>query len=251
MGLESFLDSEPDRRRSLAVVNRTSPRPVQRMLERLFEGQPVDVEEMELPDGENLVVLFDDDGEVLASSSLESLQETILLVNSDIYVTGARELEEATVPDVLAELSGVQFRMRGYPASDSEKLLLITISRMIERVAWEHGGGKLRSSFQRLSRIEDEKGTHSVYEQLGQSNVDVHVYGAPDWIPPEGSNLTIHGGYDPDFLDSWFVVFTSETDLEGSVALLAVETEPDIWRGFWTDEPGRVREINRYVEREL
>lgn len=250
MGLESFLDAVTSAERSLAVVNRTSPQPVQRMLERVFENQLVDVDERELPEGENLVVLTDGE-QLLESSPLEAVQEAILLVNSDIYVTGSRALEESALPDVLAGLSDVQFEMRGYPESNSEKLLLIAVSRMIERSAWNHDAGKLRSSFQHLARIRDEKGTYSVYRSLAQSGVDTHVYGLPDWKPPAGSTLTMHGGYDCDFRDSWFVVFTSEDDTADDAALLAIETDPDVWKGFWTYDAERVSEINRYIEREL
>jgi hypothetical protein len=249
MGLESFLEFETEARRSLAVVNRTSPRPVQQMLERLFEGQPIDVEETDIPDGENLVVLTDGE-EVLASSPLEAIQDAILLVNSDVYVTGSRELTESTLPDVLAGLSDVPFRMRGYPESNSEKLLLISISRMIERRAWERDDGKLRSSFQYLSRIEDEQGTKSVYQSLAASGVDTHVYGIPNWTPSTRSDLTIHGGYDQDFRESWFVVFTDDA-VDDDAALLAIETEPNVWEGFWTYDTDEIDDINRYIEREL
>lgn len=251
MGLESFLDSEADVSRSLVVVNRSSPQPVQRMLEGLFEGQPLEIEEQELPEGDDNLVVLTDGEQVLETSPLEDVQESILLVNSDIYVTGARKLKDAALPDVLSGLSDIQFRMRGYPESNSEKLLLISISRMIERRAWEHGDGKLRSSFQHLSRIKDEKGTYNVYRTLAESGVDTHVYGLPNWTPPADLSLTIHGGYDWDFRDSWFVVFTSDDESIDDAALLAIEVEPNLWEGFWTYDADEVREINRYIEREL
>jgi hypothetical protein len=50
----------------------------------------------------------------------------------------------------------------GSPASNSEKLPLIVISRYIEQLAWQHETGRLRSSFQRLSRLDDERGTRRV-----------------------------------------------------------------------------------------
>ncbi len=67
-------------------------------------------------------------------------------------------------------------------------------------------GGTIRSSFQRLSRIDDELGTRRVYERLGGTGVDAHPYGVPD-APPTGLDATIHGGRSVDFTDSWFVVF--------------------------------------------
>jgi hypothetical protein len=47
-------------------------------------------------------------------------------------MTGARRLDESALPDMLAGLNDVQFEMRGYPESNSEKLLLIAVSRLIE-----------------------------------------------------------------------------------------------------------------------
>jgi riboflavin biosynthesis pyrimidine reductase len=52
------------------------------------------------------------------------------------------------MPDVLDGLTETPFTLRGYPESNSEKLLLILVSRQIERLAWEGGSGTLRSSFQ-------------------------------------------------------------------------------------------------------
>jgi hypothetical protein len=75
--------------RSLVVLNRSAPEPIQSMLEEAFVGQPVEVSERELPDeDEDLVVLVEESGhdaEVIATSPPEALQETILLVNSDLY----------------------------------------------------------------------------------------------------------------------------------------------------------------------
>lgn len=81
MALEEFfgeLDAEP---RSLVVVNRTAPRPFQRMIENAFDGQPVAVGEGSIPgEDEDTVALVaerEDGKEVVATSPLEKLNETI------------------------------------------------------------------------------------------------------------------------------------------------------------------------------
>ena len=56
------------------------------------------------------------------------------MVNSDLFTTGTRSLERTDVPDVLDGLAGTRFLLRGYPASDTGKLLLILISRYIEKL---------------------------------------------------------------------------------------------------------------------
>ncbi|MGQ4555434.1 DICT sensory domain-containing protein [Halobellus sp. GM3] len=250
MTLRRFLDDIGTRDRSLVVVNRDAPDPVQRMLNRLFENQSIDVEELDLPDGEADQVLLVEDGSVVASSPLSELQDSILLINSDLFITGARELDEIEFPEVLQALDDVRFFLRGYPESHSEKLLLILVSRFIERMAWERGNGTLRASFQELPRIDDEIGTRQVYQRLDGSPVDVHVYGAPGWEPPQSSTITAHAGYDRDFLESWFVVYSPD-DGEGHVALLALEENPNEWTGFWTYRPSLVSDIEGYIMRRM
>ena len=213
---------------------------------------------------EDLVLLVEGD-EVVAGSTLGELGDAVLLVNSDLYITGSRTLADLELPSVITGLDDTQFTLRGYPESNRQKLLLITVSRFIERVAWTAGGGTLRSSFQRLSRIDDEIGTRRVYERVADAGVDTHLYGVPDELPRD-LDAVVHGGDSHDFTHSWFVVYrppggpkpvtdAAGTDLErgvdGGVGLLAVETEPRVWRGMWTFDTERVREMNRYIERNL
>ena len=215
-------------------------------------------------EAENLALLVEGD-EVVAGSTLGEIGDAVLFVNSDLYVTGGRTLEEVDLPAVISRLSDTAFSLRGYPESNRQKLLLITISRFIERAAWTAGGGTLRSSFQRLSRLDDEVGTREVYENVADAGVDTHLYGVPDDLP-RGLDAVIHGGDTVDFTRSWFVVYRpsegpqtvdGDTDsdlrraIEGGVGLLAVETEPRVWRGMWTFDTTRVRAMNRYIERNL
>jgi hypothetical protein len=233
---------------TLAVVNREQPRPVQAMLADLFADQSVSVEERSLPgDERDAVYLLDGDGTVVASSPLAALRDCILLVNSDLYITGARDVDDLELPAVIERLDDVPFAVRGYPASHREKLLLITISRYVEGVALDEGGGTLRSSFQRLSRIDDERGTRAVYDRLGASGVETHVYGVPDWTPPDDFGPEVHGGTDEDYRRSWFVVHVPAADDGRYVALVAHETGPNEWDGFWTHRPASVAAVDRYI----
>ncbi|MFB6092170.1 MAG: DICT sensory domain-containing protein [Haloquadratum sp.] len=251
MTLRRFLDAVDATDRTLVVLNRTAPDPVQRMLQGVFEEQPITVEEVDAPDEADDQVLLVEDGDVVARSPLSALQETILLINSDLFITGSKELEAVDLPAVLEELDDVQFFLRGYPESHSEKLLLILVSRYIERIAWEQQSGTLRTSFQYLSRIDDEVGTKTVYQRLDDTPVDVHVYGAPGWEPAPPSRITIHAGYERDFLESWFVVYTPPEGRDGHIALLALEEGPNEWTGFWTHRESLVTDIDEYIMREL
>lgn len=181
------------------------------------------------------------------------------MVNSDLYKSGAVGLDEFELPDVLAQMDDIPFQLRGYPESNTEKLLLIVISRYVERRAWQVGRGTLRSSFQRLSRIKDERGTRAVYETVASTGVRTHVYGVPDWRPPSEFDVVTHGGHSDEFRDSWFVVYTppegddcEDTGLDDPhLALLALETAPREWKGFWTFRPELVEAINEYIATNL
>ncbi|GAB3682501.1 DICT sensory domain-containing protein [Salinarchaeum chitinilyticum] len=251
MPLESFVDELPETDRSLVVLNRTEPEQVTALLEATFPEADVPTIERSAADAEDDLVCLIEDGEVIARSPMAELGDQLLYVNSDIYRTGTRELDEVVVPDVLAAMDEQPFRLRGYPESDREKLVLIAISRLIERRAWEVGDGTLRASFQKLERIQDEQGTRDVYETLVDTDVDVHLYGSAESLPPESLRGIVHAGDTEDFLRSWFVVFDPPNGTEGSIALVAYEVEPRTWRGFWTYDPVRVQRIERYVERTL
>lgn len=248
---ERFIDRATAPEQSLVVVNRTEPDAIQGMLDDLMTEQNVDVSDIELPrDDEDLVVLVED-GETVASSPLSTLEETILFVNSDIYTTGTQGIEDLAIPEVILELDEVPFELRGYPESLKEKFLLITISRHIEHLAWESSGGVLRSSFQRLSRIQDETGTQAVYDTLSSASPDVHVYGVPDWVPDADSGLIAHGGYNPAFKRTWFVVFQPSSPDDQQAALVAIEYGNRQWRGFWTYRSEVVDEINDHLEKTM
>jgi len=249
--LTAFIESGEVRNLSLAVVNRTRPQPIQDMLEETFGDRSVDVDELDMSDAEENVVLLVDGEEVIASSPLSALEDEILLVNSDLYITGTKALGDVTLPDVLAGLEETPFRVSGYPVSNSEKLPLILISRFIEQLAWQQDGGRLRSSFQRLSRLDDERGTKQVYTQLGETETDVHVYGVPDWVPPESFPGVIHAGYFGEFRSSWFVVYHAEDPDARTAALVAERVERNQWEALWTFDDERVRAVNRYIERTL
>jgi hypothetical protein len=252
MGLEQFLDRPETPERSIGILNRTEPQPFQKLVENLFENQDITVtEESAEQYDENTVALLED-GTIIETSPLAELLDAILMVNSDLFITGTRKLEGTTVPAVIDGLADTQFRLKGYPKSNSEKLLLILISRHIERRAFETGAGTLRSSFQELSRLDDETGTREVYERVADTAVDVHLYGQPDWTPSPEFPVTIHGGYSPDFRDSWFVIHTPPADSERDPsALLAIEVGARTWDGFWTYDPDIVTTLTTYITENL
>jgi hypothetical protein len=248
--LERFVDRVDSGHRFLIVAHETDGESYRSMLSSVVDEDTVsvqagDVERIE----DGTVALLDESGQLLARSPLEALQRTVLFVNSDLYTTGSTSFDDFELPSVVERLDDVPFDLRGYPVHPKEKLLLIVVSRYVEKTAWEAGEGTLRTSFQQLSRIDDERGTREVYERLTETALDVHLYGRADWRPSRHLDVTMHAGRSADFRDSWFVVYRPPDGGEGSVALLAIETDDDHWSGFWTFDPDRVRGINRYIER--
>ncbi|WP_440989547.1 DICT sensory domain-containing protein [Haloarchaeobius baliensis] len=254
MGLRQFIDRVEGESRTLTVVDRQAPDIVQGMLDDLFEEQPVDVVE----DGgagsvpSDTVVISRRDGSALRSS-LESIQNAILFVNSDTYISGARDLDAVDTPAAILGLADTVFTVEGYPDTRKQKFLLIELSRYIEARAWEHGVGELHASFQYLSRLRDERGTQDVYRSLGGTDVDVNIYGIDDAPVPgdiEAATYTDDSG--EDLRRSWFVVYTHPSDRTESAALVcyrlpAADGRTGPWKGFWTFDPDRVEDVRRYI----
>lgn len=250
--LKQFFTEIENPDKHLVSVNRSSPYPVREMLASLTENQPVSIEDVVDSGRDEDVIALVEDGDVVAESPVEELMQQVLLVNSDLYKTGAVGVGEVELPAVLEGLDEVPFRVQGYPESNKEKLLLISISRVIERVAVETGGGVLRASFQRLSRINDERGTRQAYKTVARSGVDVHVYGQGSEGVVSDLSVTVHTGDSFHYRRSWFVVFTPPDGGDGDhVALVALENESNVWDGFWTFRPALVRDIQGFIENNI
>ena len=94
---------------------------------------------------------------------------------------------DATLVAALAGLDETTFTV-----SEKQKMLLIEISRHVESLAFRHGSGRLHSGFQSISRIDDERGTRRVYEDLAAAGVDVHAYGADTALPSLPDGISTH-----------------------------------------------------------
>ena len=243
-----FLGAQRAPERELLVVNWDGPEQVEALLRRTFGSLSIDLKRRHRPEmGENLVVLAED-GAIVASSPLEALQQAVLFVNVDLYRTGLSGIDRYEAPDVLTAMDEMLFSLRGFPASAKEKLLLVVMSRFIEKRALEAGQGRLDVAFQELSRMEDEYGTAKVYERLAKSDLEVHVYGVPDAVPEVGG-ITVHAGESERYRRSWFVVFRPPPG-EEPAALLAMEAGPNEneWDAMWTYDRGRVGRLGDIVE---
>ncbi|WP_394739650.1 DICT sensory domain-containing protein [Natronococcus roseus] len=250
MVVRSLIDEVDDVDYTITVVGDGSD-PFETLLVDSLAGGPIDVASDPVDadatgfatEAGTAVLLAD--GVPVATSPLEELYESVLAVNSDLFVTGSRGLGEIDLPDVLAGLSDSRLRLRGYPLADNEKLLLIVLSRYIEQFAWEDGEGTLRSAFQGLSRLDDEHGTREVYSRLADTDVDVHVYGVADGTTAD-LEATVHAGSDRVYRNSWFVVYRPSSPGNGA-ALVCFETDARVWEGFVTFDADRVASVEERI----
>jgi hypothetical protein len=83
-----------------------------------------------------------------------------------------------------------------------------------------------------------------MYRRLTESPVETHVFGFADGDAVE-SQTTVHLSDGPEIADSWFVVFR---DTDAGAALVATQTGPNTYRGFWTFEHDLVESVAAYVE---
>lgn len=245
MNFADIIDAVDADDHTLTVLNRTGHEPVVGLLERMFDSEHVEVRDAETAAAgpANLVQLADEEGLALATSDLAEIRDSLLLVNSDLYITGTRSLDKVTTSDVVANLNETTFTVSG-----KSKFLLIHISRHIEALALKTGSGVLHSGFQQLSRIRDERGTDRAYRRLAETDVDVHVYGAPDWDGPPAEEMVVHAHEHGEIPQSWFVVHDGDGDDQRTAALVAREGGPNEYEGFWTFNTELVDDIHDYIE---
>jgi hypothetical protein len=217
----------------LVVANRTRAEPVQRLFEAAFADQQVEVGDVDFPGADTDLVVLVRDGAVVATSPLDDLLTSYLLVNSDRYVTGGVHADAGDLPAVLTNLDETTFEVRGYPATNKGTFLLIAVSRYIEAEALNASAGTLRATFQNLSRVDDEVGTRRLYERLAETDLDVHLYGHCGSVPADLA-VTAHVGDHDGYRRTWCVVYTPPPDESGHSALVAIEDGDNEWVGRWT-----------------
>ncbi len=122
---------------------------------------------------------------------------------------------------------------------------LLAISREIEERAYRVENGTLRVSFQQFSTFMSQI---EVYRVLAtETALDIHIYGTPDWIPPEISGITYHEDEDERIRQYWALAFDGGLDQRQMCGLVARE-HGEGYRGCWTNEPEMVSELLRIFE---
>lgn len=196
-----------------------------------FATRNVTVENRELPQPgpEPFVNIYD--GETfLGAISLEDLR--ILLEPPVVRPTDDEELGDA-YRALLEVLDGTVF-------ATLDRRQLQATSHEFETRAYQVGHGTLRVGFQSLSGFEPQT---EAYRYLGEeTDLDIHVYGQPDWAPPSIPNVTYHRDTEGELTPFWFLAFDGGQEKRQRCALVAEEQENGYW-GFWSYDTALVGDI--------
>lgn len=232
--MSDIVHTVDEREKTLSLYNVTAPQRVADALADYFAVQSVKLRRSQTRDGvpENFAVLHDGE-EYVASSSVRELYRA---VKDDADALAASSPEDIEVSDILESIDQTVF-------TSYDKQRMVGASRLIERTAWRHGDGELHAGFQRLSKAQSQ---WRLYTKLGVSDVETHLYGAPDWdVPP--TDIHLHEHDDEEITRTWFVVFDGG---DTKRALLAEERAPNEFYGFWTDRASVADAVLERLEHE-
>ena len=195
--------------------------------------------------------LTDHGVEVVAKSLPHGGPEPFIEITTDgefVGVIGIRELESLLEPPVARPIdSGVSkpYRVIFDVLDDTlfqslSRRELLAVSREIEERAYRVGKGTLRVSFQALSTFQSQVELYRVLAT--ESELDIHIYGSPDWTPPEIAGITYHEDTTHSITQYWSLAYDGGLDQRQMCALVAKE-DSDRYQGWWTNDPETVSEV--------
>ncbi|MFB6307690.1 MAG: DICT sensory domain-containing protein [Haloarculaceae archaeon] len=234
MTFHEIIERVNGRKRTLSLYNLDVPPGTLDPVVNYFEPQQVRIRRRETETGHptNFAVLHDGP-EFIAAADLRDLHGWVSL-DSGLHTRSFADIE---YPDILEHVDDTTFTEFG-------KRRMILASREIEKAAYRGEVGELHTGFQRLALLQSQR---SIYTRLGESDLDVHVYGLPDWEPPEEMGVIAHGIDTAEIAESWFVVYDGGGDETKACALLAEEVGENVYSGFWTYDADLVGEIYRHL----
>jgi hypothetical protein len=229
--LEKYIEEVERRRKRFVVYSDDEPAVAEQLATR-----NVTVEHRELPPAgpDPFVEIYDGD-RFLGGISLDDLQ--VLLEPPIVRPGDAEDVGEAY--RALLEV------LDGTVSATLDRRQLQATSREFETRAQQVGRGTLRVGFQSLSAFEPQT---EVYRRLGEeTDLDIHVYGRPDWSPPAIPNVTYHRDTAGTLTPYWFMAFDGGDDESQRCALVARERDEG-YRGFWTYDSSMVGDILATIE---
>jgi len=224
--LGRFIEAAQDRRKRFVVYSSDTVD-----LAEQFATRNVTVEQRALPaPGEDPFVDIYDGETFLGAISLEDLR--LLLEPPVVRPTADEEIGDA-YRALLSVLDGTVF-------ATLDRRQLQATSHEFETRAYQVGEGTLRVGFQSLSAFEPQTAT---YRHLGEeTDLDIHVYGQPDWSPPSIPNVTYHRDREGELTSYWFLAFDGGAEERQRCALVAEEQDDSYW-GFWSYDTDLVGEV--------
>jgi len=229
--LEKYIEEVEHRQKRFVVYSDEAVDVAERLATR-----NVTVERQDLPaaDPEPFVEIYDGD-RFLGGIDLDDLQ--VLLEPPIVRPSDTEEAGEA-YRALLEVLDGTVF-------ATLDRQQLQATSREFESRARQVGQGTLRVGFQSLSAFQPQT---EAYRRLGEeTDLDIHVYGQPDWSPPTIPNVTYHRDTEGTLAPYWFMAFDGGNEESQRCALVAREHD-DGYRGFWTYDPSLVDDILATLE---
>ncbi|MEE6209197.1 DICT sensory domain-containing protein [Salarchaeum sp. III] len=223
MGLRDIVSGVESREKTLAVYAPTDA--LAAAVRDYFASQNVRVVHEPVADpADARVELVDGDGPVV-SADVHAVEDLVSgRANRDFG-------EVVPYRTILEQLDRTTF-------TSYDHTQMLTASREIEDRAWRVGAGQLLVGFQALSTFKTQQ---DAYRLLAETDLDVHVYGAPD-ANVDSVGTTVHATNSPEIRETWFVAFDGGPDPDQKSALLAEERDGEFY-GFWTYDSDTVDRV--------
>jgi hypothetical protein len=237
MNLRKTVEFVRTLEKELALFNVDPSDPIAEELTAFFETQNVRITRNRTPSGTpSEVAVLSTRSEVLTVVDLGILRE--LVTHSPVGT------DDIGVVDTAYEAVLGHLKETTFTSHDKEQMFYA--SREIEDRAHRVGHGTIHAGFQRCSIMNRQR---SIYRDLAQRGLDVHMYGVPDATPPTIDRGHVHTGETTEIATMWFVVFDGGGDDTQKSALVAEEQAEDSFYGVWTYDPAIVDRVLDYLER--
>lgn len=165
----------------------------------------------------------------------------------DVEAFADRGAPVARTPDRERRYREFLSALAGSTFSSLNRRHLLAATREFEDRAYRVGRGRLFVGFERLSNVLDQR---PVYRELGETDLEIHVYGVPDGVPQAVGDVVVHPVEAEEILEAWFVAFDGAGDDDQKCALLAERRGERTFHGVWTYDPELVDVLVDYLDRE-
>jgi hypothetical protein len=237
MDLRKTIEFVRTLEKELALFNVDPSDPIVGELTAFFETQNVRITSDRTPSGTPAdIAVLSTRSEVLTVVDLALLRELITHSPAGTDDVGVVDTEYEAVLGHLKETT--------FTSYDEEQMFYA--SREIEDRAHRVGHGTIHAGFQQCSIMNRQQ---SIYRDLAQRGLDVHMYGVPDVTPPNIDRGQVHASETTEIATTWFVVFDGAGDDTKKSALVAEEQAEDSFYGVWTYDPVIVDRVLDHLER--